>query len=101
MFPELFKIPFVNISFHSYGLMLVIGLLLGMELAKFLARRSGMNPDFFANAAVLGLISGLIGARIAYVLQFSEEFTRGTTSENIWNAVNLTSGGLVYYGGFL
>lgn len=101
MFPELFRIPFINYPVHSYGLMLVIGLLCAIELAKFLARRSQLNPELFANAAILALVSGLIGARIAYVWQFSEEFRDGSFSENLWNAVNLTSGGLVYYGGFL
>jgi phosphatidylglycerol---prolipoprotein diacylglyceryl transferase len=101
MFPELFKIPFLNFSVHSYGLMLVIGLLLAMELAKFLARRSGLNPDFFATASVLALVSGLIGARIAYVIQFNQEFRTGNVTQDIFNAVNITSGGLVYYGGFL
>ena len=101
MFPELFKIPYLNFSVHSYGLMLVIGLLLGIELAKFLARRSGLNPETFANAAILALVSGLIGARIGYVIQFHNEFTGGTPLQNAWNAINLTSGGLTYYGGFL
>jgi len=101
MFPELFKIPFLNFSVHSYGLMLVIGLLLAMELAKFLARRSGLNPDFFSTAAVLALVSGLIGARIAYIIQFNEEFRTGNFGRDVFNAINITSGGLVYYGGFL
>ena len=101
MFPELFKIPFINFSVHSYGLMLVIGLLLSMELAKFLARRSGMNPDHFATAAILALVSGLIGARIAYVIQFNSEFRTGHFFADVFNAINITSGGLVYYGGFL
>ncbi len=101
MHPELFKIPFLNFTVHSYGLMLVLGLILGMELSKWLARRSGMNADDFGTAAILALVFGLIGARIAYVIQFSEEFTGGTFSQNAWNAINLTSGGLVYYGGFL
>lgn len=101
MFPELFRIPFIGYPVHSYGLMLVLGLLLAIELAKFLARRSNLNPEYFANAAILALVSGLIGARIAYVLQFRSEFTGGTFSDNFFNAINLTSGGLVYYGGFL
>lgn len=101
MFPELFRIPFLGYSVHSYGLMLVVGLLCAIELAKFLARRSDLNPEYFANAAILALVSGLIGARIAYVIQFHEEFTGGTFAENAWSAINLTSGGLVYYGGFL
>lgn len=101
MYPELFTIPFFNVSVHSYGLMLVLGLLLAMEVAKFLARRSGLNPDFFSTAAILALISGLIGARIAYVIQFHHEFAHGEFMDRAWSAINLTSGGLVYYGGFL
>jgi len=101
MYPELFHIPFTNITVHSYGLMLVIGLLLAMELGKFLARRSGLNDEHFATAAILALVSGLIGARIAYVIQFHSEFASGSFGENVWNALNITSGGLVYYGGFL
>lgn len=101
MFPELFRVPFIGYPVHSYGLMLVLGLIGAIELMKFLARRSQLNPEHFANAAVLALVSGLIGARIAYVIQFHEEFTGGTFAENAWNAINLTSGGLVYYGGFL
>jgi phosphatidylglycerol:prolipoprotein diacylglycerol transferase len=103
MHPEILKVPFFDFYIHSYGLMMVLGLLLGMELAKFLARRSGLNPDHFANAAVLALISGLVGARIVYVIQYSHEVFLPNRSfvENLWSAVNLTSGGLVYYGGFL
>ena len=101
MFPELFRVPFVNYPVHSYGLMLVVGLLCGIELMKFLARRTGLDPKVFADAAVLALVSGLIGARVAYVIQFHQEFAGGTFLENVWNAINLTSGGLVYYGGFL
>lgn len=101
MLPELFRIPILNVTVHSYGLMLVIGLLLAMELGKFLARRYGLNGDDFATASILALVSGLIGARIAYVIQFHSEFAGGTFTENLLSAANITSGGLVYYGGFL
>lgn len=103
MHPELFNIPFFNVPVHSYGLMLVLGLLSAMELAKYLARRSGLNPDHFATASILALVFGLIGARIAYVIQNFDEFTRidRSFSQNLFDAINLTTGGLVYYGGFL
>ncbi|HEX8341657.1 MAG TPA: prolipoprotein diacylglyceryl transferase family protein [Tepidisphaeraceae bacterium] len=101
MHPELFKIPFVNFTLHSYGLLLVIGLLLAMQLAKFLARRSGIDGELFVTAGILALVSGLIGARIVYVLQNFHEFTGGSFVDNVLSAINLTSGGLVYYGGFL
>lgn len=103
MHPELFHLPFFNFAVHSYGLMLVIGLLLAMELAKFFARRSGLNPDYFTTAGILALVSGLIGARLAYVIQFNEEFRDNGKSfwANFLSAINIPSGGLVYYGGFL
>lgn len=103
MHPDLFTIPGLGWTIHSYGAMLVIGLILAIELAKFMARRSHLNPDDFSNAAILALVSGIIGARIAYVIQFFDEFTgRGQSAgQLLWNMVNLTSGGLVYYGGFL
>ncbi len=101
MLPDLFTIPIFNIPVHSYGLMLVLGLLCAMEVGKYLARRSGMDPELFSTASILALISGLIGARIAYVIQNFSDFTHKSLGENIFDAINLTSGGLVYYGGFL
>ena len=103
MYPILFKIPFLNYPIHSYGLMLVIGLLLAIELGKFLARRSGFRPDDFVNAGILALVSGIIGARVLYVIQFNEEFTLPNVSfwTNVGHAIDITSGGLVYYGGFI
>lgn len=103
MYPEIFRIPVVNWPVHSYGLMLVVGLLLAIELAKYLARRSGFNPDQFANAGILALVSGIVGARVLYVIQFNEEFRdpAKTFLQNAGSALNITSGGLVYYGGFL
>jgi phosphatidylglycerol:prolipoprotein diacylglycerol transferase len=74
-----------------------------MELAKFLARRSGLNPEVFANAALIALVAGVIGARLSHVIENIGDYTRSDLSfgENLWNAINLRSGGLTYYGGFI
>src|SRR5438874_1274915 len=88
MFPEIlhlhlkWDLPIVHqdIRIYSYGLMLVIGFLLAVELAKFLARRSGLNPEVFANAAMLALLAGVVGARISHILENLHEFTSGTPS---------------------
>lgn len=103
MLPELFKIPYFNISVHSFGLMLGLALLSTLQLARFLARRSGLNPDHFSMATFLAIVVGLIGARITYVIQFNDEpdFQTDSLVTNLWNMINFASGGLVYYGGFL
>ena len=97
-------LPFIGgAPIYGYGVMLVIGFFAGMELAKFLARRSNMNPELFANAALIALVAGVIGSRLSHVLENIGDYTRHdlTFSQNLWNAVNIRSGGLTYYGGFL
>lgn len=87
----------------AYGVMLVIAFFASMELAKFLARRSGLNPELFANAALIALVAGVIGARLSHVIENIGDYTRHdlTFGQNLWNAINLRSGGLTYYGGFI
>ena len=88
---------------YGYGVMLVIGFFASMELAKFLARRSKIDPELFANAALIALVAGVIGARLSHVIENIGDYTRSDLSfaQNFWNAINLRSGGLTYYGGFL
>jgi phosphatidylglycerol:prolipoprotein diacylglycerol transferase len=103
MHPELFKIPFTNFPVHSFGVMLVLGFMLAMALAKFLARRSRLDPEIFANAALIALLSGVIGARLSHVIENWHQYSDPTRSvwANFREAINIAEGGLTYYGGFL
>ena len=55
MHPILFRIPGFGLPIYSYGVMLVIGFLLCLELAKALAKRVGLNPELFVNAGMIAL----------------------------------------------
>jgi phosphatidylglycerol---prolipoprotein diacylglyceryl transferase len=103
MYPDLFKIPFTNYPVHSFGVMLVLGFMLAMALAKFLARRSTLDPEIFANVALIALLSGVIGARLSHVIENWPQYSDSTRSvwANFREAINITEGGLTYYGGFL
>ena len=103
MLQELFRIPFLNTPVYGYGAMLVIGFFASLALAKFLARRSGLDPEVFVNAALIALVTGIVGARASHVLENLDEFTRADLSpwQNLKNVFNMRSGGLTYYGGFL
>jgi phosphatidylglycerol---prolipoprotein diacylglyceryl transferase len=108
MRPEIFRIPFINHPIYGYGLMLVIGFLCAAQLARFLARRCNLNGEHFVNAGLLGLASGVIGARLSHILESladptNQEFARNGHSlkENLWAMLNVSSGGLTFYGGFL
>src|SRR5207302_11230898 len=67
------------------------------------ARRSRLDPEIFINIALIALLTGVIGARASHVLENLSQYTRSDRSftQNLWDMVNVRSGGLTYYGGFL
>lgn len=103
MYPELFRIPGLDLPVYGYGVMLVVGFFAAVALAKFLARRSGLDPEIFVNAALIALVTGVLGARLSHVLENLGDFTRSdlTVWQNLKNVFNMRGGGLTYYGGFL
>lgn len=118
MLQELFRIPLPGflqdllgrpfLSVFGFGLMLVLAFLAGAQLMKYLARRCGFDGETFVNGALLGLLSGVVGARLSHVLESladprSHEFARNgkTFAQNLGAMFNVSSGGLTFYGGFI
>ena len=100
----LFRLPiFGGVPIYGFGMMLVVAFFAAMEMTKFLARRSRIDPEIFSNAALIALAAGVAGARLSHVLENLGDYTRGDLSiaQNLFNAINIRSGGLTYYGGFL
>jgi phosphatidylglycerol:prolipoprotein diacylglycerol transferase len=56
------------ITVHWYGVLVVTGILLGAQVAAYLAKRAGENPDRVWDMLMIAVIAGIIGARIEYVL---------------------------------
>ena len=96
---ELFGLR-IPLRIYGYGLMLVLGFLTGIYLAQRRARRSGENPETVSYCGLLALMGGVIGARIAYVIENWDEFS-GDGLASLGAVLNVTSGGLIYYGGFI
>jgi phosphatidylglycerol:prolipoprotein diacylglycerol transferase len=107
MLQELFRIPLPgslpDIPIWSFGLMMVIGFLAALQLAKYLSRRAGLDPELFVNAGLIALVAGVVGARLSHVLENLGDYTDPNRSigANLLDAINIRSGGLTYYGGFL
>ena len=107
MWQEVFRIPFIDRPVYGYGLMLVIGFLAATQLAKFLAARCKLNGELFVNAALLALLFGVLGARLSHIFESiaadTGEFANNGRPflENVKAMLNLSSGGLTFYGGFL
>lgn len=54
------------VSFYSYGLMIALGIIAAVWAASVRAKNRGMDPDHIFNIALIGVIAGVIGAKLTY-----------------------------------
>jgi phosphatidylglycerol---prolipoprotein diacylglyceryl transferase len=83
---------------RGYGVMLLAGSVAGIALSIHRARRRGVDPTIIHDLAVWMFISGMLGARLFYVIEYWPQYQRGTWMETLFALVNLAQGGLVVYG---
>ena len=79
-----------------YGLIIGIGMVLGILWACREAKKTGQNPDDYIDIGLLGIIIGVIGARIYYVV-----FEWSYYSQHLGEIIDLRKGGLAIYGGII
>lgn len=94
MNPVAFEI--FGISVRWYGILISLGMLLGIFIAYFEAKRLGYNPDDIIDLALWAIPAALIGARLYYVI-FQWEYYKG----NVLKILNTREGGLAIHGGII
>lgn len=79
-----------------YGIIIGIGILVGIIIAAWEARRTGQNPDDYYDLAIYAVIFSIIGARIYYVV-----FSWDMYKDDLLSVLNIREGGLAIYGGVI
>lgn len=79
-----------------YGVIIAIGMLSGIAIVAHLAKKTGQNPDDYWDFAIYGVIFGLIGARIYYVV-----FEWDAYKDNLLEIFHVRNGGMAIYGGVI
>lgn len=79
-----------------YGIIIALGMVGGVLLATYIAKKSGQNPDDYYDIAIYGIIFALVGARLYYVA-FRWEYY----SQDLMRIFNIREGGLAIYGGVI
>jgi phosphatidylglycerol:prolipoprotein diacylglycerol transferase len=87
----------LSVSIRWYGVLIASSMALGLWLATREAARRGESSDDLLKAAELALISGLVGARIYYVL-FNLDYYR---TQPWWRILAVWEGGLAIHGGLI
>ncbi|MCH5266454.1 MAG: prolipoprotein diacylglyceryl transferase [Lachnospiraceae bacterium] len=76
-----------------YGIIIACGMVAGLLLVRWQAKRTGQNPELYMDFALYGILFSLIGARIYYVV-----FSWDNYKDNLWQVFNIRGGGLAIYG---
>ena len=94
---ELFRIPFLDLPIYGYGTMVLLGFLFGYLYVLRAARREGIPSEKIQDLPVWMVLSGLLGGRLFYFIQFYGEEFAGQP----WRVFKIWEGGLVFYGGLI
>lgn len=89
------EIPLGPVSLKTFGLMVAIGVLVGVALAARHARDRGHLGDEVTRLAVVMVLTGFVGARVAWVLSHLDQIETPVDVVAVWE------GGLAFTGGFL
>lgn len=81
---------------YWYAIIIITGFILGTLFVMLSAKKRGVNPDNILDIALYGLIFGLIGARIYYVI-----FDPDCLDGNILNVFKIWEGGIAIYGAII
>ncbi|HEV8355429.1 MAG TPA: prolipoprotein diacylglyceryl transferase [Gemmatimonadales bacterium] len=84
-----FNLHLGPLNLTGYGLMLMVGFLVGGWLIDRALRARGWYHEYAADITVAAVIGGVVGAKLWYVVATGE-----------WSSL-ISRGGLVWYGGFL
>ncbi len=82
-----------GLSVRWYAIFILTGIVLAVIVIRVLAGRRGLNPDFPLDIAPWIVLSGVLGARVYYVLLRWRHF-----SEHPDQALNIRLGGLSIHG---
>lgn len=85
------------IPIRVWGLLVALGLVAGMLVARWFAKRQKLNIDTVSSLVIWATVGGFIGARLGHVFLYDWVYYRAHLIESLY----VWQGGLSSYGGFI
>ena len=92
--PEIFSVAGIEVTWH--GLFTALGVVAGVAIATYFARKRSYPEDMIYNVALFLVIGGIIGARTLYVIENWSLF-----ENDLGNIFALNTGGISVYGALI
>jgi prolipoprotein diacylglyceryltransferase len=104
----LFTIPVLKnwfppdgIPIYGFGATLFVTFIMVAVWGSARAKRIGMEPARFQDFAVVVFISGIVGARVLYMVQYSNQYPDKSVGALVGAFFRIWDGGIVFYGSAL
>src|ERR1044072_1781051 len=98
MLPELFRIPFLNITLSTYGALLTIAFMSGIQTSAWLAERDGLQKSKLYGLGACMVPSSIIGTKLLTIIISWNKF-EDHWEQSLAFAASTSVG--AYLGGFL
>ncbi len=83
------------ITAYSYGMMIAIGVIAAFWMSGYRAKKRGLNDDVMFNMGLVGIVGGIIGAKLLYYITVIPDIIKNPSI--LWNIQE----GFVVYGGLI
>ena len=93
----------LGLAIRGYGVCLLLAIATGVGLAMLRRDYVGLTVDQLLGLAFWMMVTGIVGARLFYIIQKSDEFFADGISlkATVVNVLDMTKGGLVVYGSLI
>lgn len=84
-----------SLKVRWYGLIIVCGIILALLYALYRSKREGFTTDDIYDLFIYTVVSGIVGARLYYVLTSLDSYN------SVWEALQIWNGGIGIYGAII
>lgn len=89
----------LGLPIRGYGLMVLLGVVAGVTLSAYQARRMGIHPEVILSLAFWFFVAGIVGARLFFIIEYwNQSFKSENFVDTLKAMFSVTEGGLVVYG---
>lgn len=90
-----------GLEIQWYGIIITLGLILAIIYCFPKMKRFGIDSDRAVDVVIGGVLGGIIGARLYYVIPKWDQYKGDSFGETFKAVINTRNGGLAIYGGII